>query len=153
MPRSSPIQTSFNAGKWGPRLQGRVDLEKYSSACNELKNFIPTVQGPALKRSGTRFVKTVKDQFEKSRLIPFEFSTEQAYVLELYEGGMRVLKDLALYSSPRSRSPTSRTRTRSLLQPRTPTPTGTRSTSLARRRARSTAVSSPLRVRQALPSR
>ena len=93
MPRSSPIQTSFNAGKWGPRLQGRVDLEKYSSACNELKNFIPTVQGPALKRSGTRFVKTVKDQSKSSRLIPFEFSTEQAYVLELYEGGMRVLKD------------------------------------------------------------
>lgn len=93
MPRSSPIQTSFNAGKWGPRLQGRVDLEKYSSACNELKNFIPTVQGPALKRSGTRFVKAVRDQAKKSRLIPFEFSTEQAYVLELYEGGMQVLKD------------------------------------------------------------
>lgn len=100
MPRSSPIQTSFNAGKWGPRLQGRVDLEKYSSACNELKNFIPTVQGPALKRSGTRFVKTVKDQSEKSRLIPFEFSTEQAYVLELYEGGMRVLKDSGAVLEP-----------------------------------------------------
>lgn len=100
MPRSSPIQTSFNAGKWGPRLQGRVDLEKYTSACNELKNFIPTVQGPALKRSGTRFVKTVKDQSEKSRLIPFEFSTEQAYVLELYEGGMRVLKDSGAVLEP-----------------------------------------------------
>ena len=93
MPKSSPIQTSFNAGKWGPRLQGRVDLEKYHSACNELENFIPTVQGPALKRSGTRFLKTVKNQAQKSRLIPFEFSTEQAYVLELYAGGMRVLKD------------------------------------------------------------
>ena len=93
MPKSSPIQTSFNAGKWGPRLQGRVDLDKYRSACNELDNFIPTVQGPALKRSGTRFLKTVKNQAQKSRLIPFEFSTEQAYVLELYAGGMRVLKD------------------------------------------------------------
>ena len=100
MPRSSPIQTSFNAGKWGPLLQGRVDLEKYTSACNELKNFIPTVQGPALKRSGTRFLKTVKDQAKKSRLIPFEFSTEQAYVLELYEGGMRVLKDSGAVLEP-----------------------------------------------------
>ena len=100
MPRSSPIQTSFNAGKWGPLLQGRVDLEKYTSACNELKNFIPTVQGPALKRSGTRFLKTVKNQAKKSRLIPFEFSTEQAYVLELYEGGMRVLKDSGAVLEP-----------------------------------------------------
>lgn len=105
MPRSSPIQTSFNAGKWGPLLQGRVDLEKYTSACNELKNFIPTVQGPALKRSGTRFLKTVKDQAKKSRLIPFEFSTEQAYVLELYEGGMRVLKDSGAVLEPAISSP------------------------------------------------
>jgi len=93
VPRSSPIQASFNAGKWGPRLQGRVDIDKYSSACNVLENFIPTVQGPALKRSGTRFLKAAKSQSAKSRLIPFEFSTEQAYVLELYEGGMRVIKD------------------------------------------------------------
>lgn len=93
MPKASPIQASFNAGKWGPLLQGRVDLEKYQSACNELQNFIPTVQGPILKRSGFRFLKPVKDQSKKSRLVPFEFSTEQAYVLELFEGGLRVLKD------------------------------------------------------------
>ncbi len=93
MPKASPIQYGFNGGKLGPRLQGRSDLARYAMGCNVLTNFIPTYQGPAVKRSGFRFVAEVKDSTEKVRLIPFEFSREQAYVLELGEGYMRVYKD------------------------------------------------------------
>ena len=46
-----------------------------------------------MKRSGFRYVKTVKDSTKKTRLIPFEFSREQAYALELGEGYLRVYKD------------------------------------------------------------
>ena len=39
-------------------------------------------QGGATRRSGTRFVTEVKDSSAVTRLIPFEFNVEQAYVLE-----------------------------------------------------------------------
>lgn len=96
MPKASPIQTAFSAGRWGRRLQGRSDLAKYGYACNELENFIPTVQGPIVKRSGTRFIKESKDSSKESRLIAFEFSREQAYVLEFGELYMRVYRDSGL---------------------------------------------------------
>ncbi len=93
MARSAPIQRGFNGGIFGSRLQARTDLDRYSMACRTMKNFIPTVQGPAVKRSGTRYVKSAKSNLAKSRLVPFEFSRDQAYVLEFYVNGVRFLRD------------------------------------------------------------
>lgn len=93
MADGAPIQLAFNGGRFDSRMQGRVDLARYRTACRTLENFIPTVQGPALKRSGTRFVKAVKDQTKTSRLVPFEFSRDQAYVLEFYDNGIRFMRD------------------------------------------------------------
>lgn len=59
-PKASPAITSFNAGYFGARLAGRVDLEKYSSACRTIDNFLPLVQGPVVKRSGFRFIHPAK---------------------------------------------------------------------------------------------
>lgn len=56
MAKASPIQTSFNAGEWAPELYGRVDLQKYSSACRRMRNAIPLRQGPATRRPGFRFL-------------------------------------------------------------------------------------------------
>lgn len=63
-------------------LDGRVDQDKYFSGCKQLSNWIPTVQGPARKRGGTRRVGAVKDQAKRSWLVDFVFSVGQAYVLE-----------------------------------------------------------------------
>ena len=93
MPKAAPALTSFNAGEWSSRMEGRVDLAKYPNACRELENFLPMVQGPLIKRSGTRFVKEVRDSTKNARLIPFEFGTEQAYVLEFSDFYIRVYKD------------------------------------------------------------
>jgi hypothetical protein len=78
----APAQTSFNAGELSPLLRGRPTLDKYRNGCETLENFIPQIQGPARKRPGTRFVAEVKDSADATRLIPFEYSTTQAYVLE-----------------------------------------------------------------------
>ena len=80
--RASPIQQSFNAGELSPQLKARSDLEKYKSGCETMENFLPQISGPARKRSGTRFVREVKTSASATRLIPFEYSTTQAYVLE-----------------------------------------------------------------------
>ncbi len=78
----APAQTSFNAGELSPLLKGRPTLDKYRNGCETLENFIPQIQGPARKRPGTRFVAEVKDSADAARLIPFEYSNTQAYVLE-----------------------------------------------------------------------
>lgn len=89
MPKASPIQNSFNAGELSPLLKGRIDLEKYRNGCETMLNFLPQIAGPARKRPGTRFVREVKDSTKKVRLIPFEFSNEQAYVLEFGQNYIR----------------------------------------------------------------
>lgn len=93
MPKASHIQTSFNAGELSPTLEGRVDMSKYASGCAKLENFIPLIQGGAMKRSGTRYVASVKTASDVTRLIPFEFGTTQAYILEFGNQYMRVYKD------------------------------------------------------------
>ncbi|MDP3939807.1 MAG: hypothetical protein Q8R92_16945 [Deltaproteobacteria bacterium] len=82
MPKVSPIQTSFNSGEWSPLMYGRVDLDAYRTALATCLNLIPTVQGPIIRRPGTYFAAEVKDSAKATRLVRFEFSIAQAYVLE-----------------------------------------------------------------------
>lgn len=51
-----PIISSFNAGEWAFSLFGRVDLQKYYSACETLENIVCKPHGPASERPGTYFV-------------------------------------------------------------------------------------------------
>lgn len=82
MPRAKPIFTSFNGGELSPLLDGRVDQDKYFTGCKTLTNFIPTVQGPARRRGGTRHVGLAKFGAKRAWLADFVFSAGQAYVLE-----------------------------------------------------------------------
>ena len=93
MAKASTIQTSFNAGELSPTLDGRVDLAKYANGCSKMENFYPLVPGGARKRSGTRHVAEVRNSADITRLIPFEFGTDQAYILEFSNLFMRVYKD------------------------------------------------------------
>ena len=82
MSKASPALTNFNSGEFSPLLEGRVDFERYQNGCVLVQNFIPTVQGPAVRRGGTRYVAPVKTQTNRVWLQSFEFSQDQAYVLE-----------------------------------------------------------------------
>lgn len=93
MARVDGIQNSFNAGELSPRVYGRVDLDKYGNGLRVCLNFIPVVQGPAERRPGSRFVGEVKNSLKRTRLIPFQFSTEQAYILEFGDGYARFYTD------------------------------------------------------------
>lgn len=83
MPRANPLQPAFNAGELSPRMSARVDFDKYASGCATLQNMLPLPQGGIMRRSGTRFIAEVKDSSRKTYVRRFEFSTEQAYVLEV----------------------------------------------------------------------
>jgi len=93
MARVAVQLTNFTGGELSPRLDGRNDLAKYSSGCATLQNLIVYPHGSAARRPGTNFVAQVADSDNKSRLIPFEFSTTQTYMLEFSNLKIRVFKD------------------------------------------------------------
>lgn len=93
MPQQTIIQTAFNAGEFSPILAGRVDIEKYTSACAQLQNFIPLVQGPACKRGGLRYIGEAKFGNRACVLVPFRRSATENYVLEFGDGYIRFWRD------------------------------------------------------------
>ena len=93
MARVAVQLTNFTAGELSPRLDGRNDLAKYSSGCKTLQNMVVYPHGSAARRPGTTFVHEVKDSTKKTRLIPFEFSTTQTYILEFGNQYIRFYKD------------------------------------------------------------
>lgn len=88
MPRFAPIWNTFNAGELSPLIDGRTDQEKYFAGCKTLCNFIPTVQGPAARRGGSRYLGGVRNN-DRPWLMTFEFNQAQSYVLELTDLTMR----------------------------------------------------------------
>ena len=93
MARVAAQLTNFTGGELSPRLDGRNDLSKYASGCKKLENFIVYPHGSAARRSGSTFVAEVLDSDNKTRLIPFEFSTTQTYILEFSNLKIRFYKD------------------------------------------------------------
>ena len=82
MARASPLLSSFNAGELSPLVAARVDVGKIQNGCRYLENFKPLIQGPAVRRAGSRFVAEVKNSANRTWLVKFEFNVQQSYALE-----------------------------------------------------------------------
>ena len=93
MARVAVELTNFTGGELSPRLDGRTDLTKYTSGCATLENLVVYPHGSAARRPGSTFLAEVANSANKTRLIPFEFSTTQTYMLEFSNLKMRVYKD------------------------------------------------------------
>jgi hypothetical protein len=93
MPRQTVAYTNFTAGQLSPKLDGRTDLTKYYNGAKTLNNFTIQPHGGATRRPGTVFIHEVKDSSQEVRLIPFEFSTIQTYILEFGNQYIRFYKD------------------------------------------------------------
>lgn len=97
MPIVRILRSNFTAGELSPRLEDRYQLAKQQNGCRSILNCAVTPHGTIYARSGSRFI--AEPSFESSayRLIPFTFSTEDAYQLlfgnlkfELYRAGGRI---------------------------------------------------------------
>jgi hypothetical protein len=86
----SHIKNVFNAGELSPKVWSRADLEKWHGGCKTLLNMLPIPQGGVVRRPGFECIKTAKNNNTPIRLIPFVFSTTQAYMLEFGPAYMRV---------------------------------------------------------------
>ena len=93
MAKVAPLQSNFNGGEFSPLVYGRVDTERYRTGLAICLNYIPTLQGGLTRRSGSYFAAGTKTHAKKSRLVRFEFSTTQAYMLEFGDQYIRFYRD------------------------------------------------------------
>lgn len=83
------IKTSYNAGELSPYMDGRTDINKYHNGCSKLINATVLPHGGVIKRSGTKWIGKAPT---KANLLPFEFSVDDALILEFSEELLRFYK-------------------------------------------------------------
>lgn len=93
MQQAEFLFTNFSAGEVSGKLAARVDLARQQNSCIELENVLIDPLGGVFKAPGTQFIEEVKDSAAATRLIPFIYSDEQAYVLEFGNAYIRFYKD------------------------------------------------------------
>ena len=81
-------QPNFSKGVISDELVARIDVASYASGLKRADNVIVLKYGGVTKRPGTRLVAEVYAD-QGVRLIPFQFSLAQTYVLEMGQGYMR----------------------------------------------------------------
>jgi len=74
-------------------MEGRFDQARFAYGLRRMRNFIPTLQGPARKRPGNKFVGEVWDSADRGWLTPFVFSQTDAYILEWADSKLRFITD------------------------------------------------------------
>jgi hypothetical protein len=80
MTRLRQIKTTFTAGEVSPEILGRGDLRAYDNGALKLRNVFIRPTGGVVRRAGLRYIDTAPGA---SRLMSFEFNTEQTYLLVL----------------------------------------------------------------------
>lgn len=98
MARAKVLQTNFTAGELSPKLMGRVDIARYQNGAKKVRDCIPQIYGGLRRRYGSLFVQEVKDSTKRTRLIPFIFNENTAYMLEFGDLYMRIYVDEAILS-------------------------------------------------------
>ena len=91
MTRFVSIQTNFSTGEMDPLLRARVDLPAYQNALEEATNVVVQPQGGVRRRPGTRYITEI-NAGSGVRLVPFEFSTSDSYMLCFTDNRMYVFK-------------------------------------------------------------
>jgi hypothetical protein len=98
MARFVTVQTNFSSGELDPLLRARVDLQAYSNALEEATNVVIQPQGGARRRPGTKYLMSLPNSGADSagngvRLIPFEFSTTDSYMLCFTHNRMHIFRN------------------------------------------------------------
>lgn len=100
MARFVNIQTNFTTGELDPLVRSRVDLDAYRNALETAQNVICQPQGGVTRRPGTKFITELGGSPENGvRLVHFEFSVADSYMLAFTNQRMYVFKDKALITN------------------------------------------------------
>jgi hypothetical protein len=94
MPRFVDIQTNFSTGELDPLLRSRIDLAQYNNALAKATNVVVQPQGGIRRRPGLKHIAELPSSAADGvRLVPFEFSVDDSYMLCFVNERMYVFKD------------------------------------------------------------
>ena len=93
MAKARMLWSNFSKGELSPLLEGRPDLAAYFEGGSEIENFRIMRQGGLTRRPGLLYVAEVKDSADDTILLPFIYSEDTAYVLEIGDLYLRFFKN------------------------------------------------------------
>jgi len=93
------FQTNFSVGELDPLLRARTDLQQYQNALEEATNVIIQPQGGFKRRDGLEFIYDFGSTFTDFKVIPFEFSINDSYLLVFVNQRIYVFKDGVLQTN------------------------------------------------------
>jgi hypothetical protein len=105
MARFVSMQTNFTSGELDPLLRARVDLAAtYNNGLEKAQNVLCQPQGGITRRNGTRFMLALPNSGAESaangvRLVNFEFSTTDSYMLCFTHNRMYIFKNGAIVTN------------------------------------------------------
>lgn len=92
MPLINETVRNFVGGELAPSVRARSDIKVYANGCERLENFMVETTGPVKFRTGTVFVNPTRRN-ALARFIPFQFSDNQSYLIEVTPGHFRFYKE------------------------------------------------------------
>lgn len=90
--KTNLLSNNFTAGELCEWMAGRTDTDSYAKGCKSLQNCLVRPFGGALKRPGLEYIAETKNT-DTTRLIPFTFSIDETYIIEVGAGYFRFYKD------------------------------------------------------------
>jgi hypothetical protein len=104
MPRFVEFTTNFATGELDPLLRARVDLTAYNNALAKATNVLIQPQGGLRRRPGTKHIFELPNSSTPSagngvRLVSFQFSVADSYMLCFTHNRMHVVKNGAIVTN------------------------------------------------------
>lgn len=90
---ATDIQVDFTGGEFSPFVDARIDNERYKTGMFLCRNYYPVLEGPVVRRPGTRFAHYARHDDKHARGVRFEFSALQAYIIEFGDLYVRFFKN------------------------------------------------------------
>ncbi len=97
--RIMQFQTNFSVGELDPLIRARTDLAQYKNALEEATNVIIQPQGGFKRRDGMKFIYDFGSSFTDFKVIPFEFSVDDSYLLVFVNQRIYVFKSGVLQTN------------------------------------------------------
>ena len=104
MPRFVDQQTNFSTGELDPLMRARIDLQAYNNALAKATNVLIQPQGGMRRRPGLKHILALPYTSTESagngvRLVPFQFSVSDSYMLCFTHNRMYVIKNGAVVTN------------------------------------------------------
>lgn len=95
-------RSQFSAGELDPALHARKDLARNQAGLKANENYVVMVEGGLTRTPGTKFIAPLKNEAQAGKLVPFEFSVDDNYMLVFNGGKMRVMRNGGVIVDPGS---------------------------------------------------